>query len=80
MENQTVPTSTNRSKKIIFTILLYGLWFGWVAVIHPLKITDFVDRPTTEEDIQTYATVGSLVKALLIVGPYWGIRSFLKKL
>lgn len=80
MDDNNALQKTSRGRYVVVMVGLYALWFFWVAVIHPLKLTNFVDAPKTREDIESYAMFGGLIKAFLVVSPYWCIKAILKRL
>lgn len=80
MDNTPTPKKASNSKRIAVGIVMYVLWFAWVMLVHPIKVTSFVEAPQSREDIAAYATIFGIAKAVLIAAPYWGIRAIMRKL
>ena len=80
MDNTPNPKRVSSSMRFAIGVLLYMLWFTSNMLVHPIKITSFVDAPQSREDIETYSTIFGIAKAVLITAPYWGIRAIMRKL
>ena len=59
---------------------LYLLWALWIMWVQSIKITSFVSAQQAAQSIEAYASIGGLVKAAMVFGPFFGIRAVMKKM
>jgi hypothetical protein len=80
MDNTPNPPKDSSSKRLAIGIVLYVLWGAWIMLVHPIKVTSFVEAPQSREDIEVYSMISGITKAILICAPHWGIRAIMRKL
>lgn len=80
MESTPQPKKTSSLKRFAVGAVLFVLWLAWIMLVNQVKVTSLVQAPQARADIEGYAMIFGLAKALAVVGPYWGIRAIMKRL
>lgn len=80
MSDTRDPKKHSTATRIAIGAGLYLLWAFWIMLVQSTKITSFVNAQQATDSINAYASIGGLVKALLVIGPFFGIRAIMKKL
>lgn len=80
MNDNPDPKRLPPATRIAIGAGLYILWAFWIALVQSTKITSFVSAQQAADSINAYASIGGLIKALLVIVPFVGIRTIMKKL